>query len=206
VTRRIGAVIALLAPVAALTLAVVTLVARPLIVAGAVLGLVTAAYSGAYALTRTGVRRAGAAAARYALGRDIKSLKSGPKPGEQVGPARRPVLVMNPRSGGGKMERFALVEEARRRGVEPVVLGPGDDLSELARTAVANGADVIGMAGGDGSQALVAEVAMRHDVGYVCVPAGTRNIWPWTSASTGTTSSGASTPSATPSSAGSTLP
>jgi diacylglycerol kinase family enzyme len=31
------------------------------------------------------------------------------------------------------------------------------------------------MAGGDGSQALVAGVAMRHDVAHVCVPAGTRN-------------------------------
>src|SRR4029453_16348118 len=37
------------------------------------------------------------------------------------------------------------------------------------------GADVLGMAGGDGSQALVAGVAMRHDVAFVCVPAGTRN-------------------------------
>ena len=31
------------------------------------------------------------------------------------------------------------------------------------------------MAGGDGSQALVASVAMKHDVAHVCVPAGTRN-------------------------------
>ena len=31
------------------------------------------------------------------------------------------------------------------------------------------------MAGGDGSQAIVAEVAMQHDVPFVCVPAGTRN-------------------------------
>jgi diacylglycerol kinase family enzyme len=210
VTRRVSALVALFAPVALVTLAVLMLVARPLVVAGAVLGLVTGLYSAAYALTRRGVRRtvaavlavlalaspvvlvlvfgnvwdfvailgmgaAGAAAARYALGRDIKSLKSGPKPGQRVGAAERPVLLMNPRSGGGKVERFALVEEARRRGIEPVVLGPGDNLLELARTAVANGADVIGMAGGDGSQALVAEVAMRHDVGYVCVPAGTRN-------------------------------
>jgi diacylglycerol kinase family enzyme len=40
---------------------------------------------------------------------------------------------------------------------------------------VAEGADVLGMAGGDGSQALVATVAAKHDVGFVCVPAGTRN-------------------------------
>jgi diacylglycerol kinase family enzyme len=121
------------------------------------------------------VAAAGGAAARYALGRDMRSLRSGPKPGEPVGPAQHPVLFMNPRSGGGKVERFGLVEEARRRGIEPVVLGSGDDLAELARRAVADGADVIGMAGGDGSHALVAEVAMRQDVGYVCVPAGTRN-------------------------------
>ena len=31
------------------------------------------------------------------------------------------------------------------------------------------------MAGGDGSQALVATVAMQHDVAHVCVPAGTLN-------------------------------
>jgi diacylglycerol kinase family enzyme len=115
------------------------------------------------------------AATRYALGRDIKSLKSGPTPGVAVGPATRPVLLMNPKSGGGKVERFGLVEEARRRGIEPVVLAPGDDLLQLAERAVARGADVVGMAGGDGSQALVASVAIRHDVGFVCVPAGTRN-------------------------------
>jgi diacylglycerol kinase family enzyme len=114
-------------------------------------------------------------ATRYALGRDIKSLKSGPTPGVAVGPAARPVLLMNPKSGGGKVEQFGLVEEARRRGIQPVLLQPGDDLLRLAEQAVASGADVIGMAGGDGSQALVASIAVRHDVGFVCVPAGTRN-------------------------------
>ena len=43
------------------------------------------------------------------------------------------------------------------------------------RSEAARSADVIGMAGGDGSQALVAQVAMEHDLPYVCVPAGTRN-------------------------------
>jgi diacylglycerol kinase family enzyme len=84
-------------------------------------------------------------------------------------------MLMNPKSGGGKVEQFHRVEEARRRGIEPVVLAPGDDLLQLAERAVARGADVVGMARGDGSQALVASVAMRHDVGFVCVPAGTRN-------------------------------
>ena len=54
------------------------------------------------------------------------------------------------------------------------MLGPGDDLLALAREA-ARSADVIGMAGGDGSQAIVAQVAMEHDIAFVCVPAGTRN-------------------------------
>jgi diacylglycerol kinase family enzyme len=114
-------------------------------------------------------------ATRYALGRDITSLKAGPTPGTPAAPAARPVLLMNPKSGGGKVERFHLVEEAHRRGIEPIVLQPGDDLLQLATEAVAGGADVLGMAGGDGSQALVAGVAMRHDVAFVCVPAGTRN-------------------------------
>ena len=51
----------------------------------------------------------------------------------------------------------------------------GDDLASLAVAAVSSGADVIGMAGGDGSQAIVAAVASRHDIAYVCIPAGTRN-------------------------------
>ena len=46
---------------------------------------------------------------------------------------------------------------------------------QLAEDAVAQGADVLGMAGGDGSQALVASVAARHGLSYVVVPAGTRN-------------------------------
>jgi diacylglycerol kinase family enzyme len=89
--------------------------------------------------------------------------------------AAHPVLIMNLKSGGGKAERFRLAEECAKRGIEPVILRPGDDLRQLAQDAVAGGADVIGMAGGDGSQALVATVASRHGVPHVCVPAGTRN-------------------------------
>src|SRR6266699_1293841 len=101
---------------------------------------------------------------RYALGRDLRSLKSGPIPGVAVGPATQPVLLMNPKSGGGKVERFHLVEEAKRRGIEPIVMTPSDDLRRLAQQAVDRGADVLGMAGGDGSQALVAGVAAHRGV------------------------------------------
>jgi diacylglycerol kinase family enzyme len=87
----------------------------------------------------------------------------------------RPVLLCNPRSGGGKVEQFGLVELATSLGVEPVVLEAGSDLETLARDAVARGADCLGMAGGDGSQALVAAVARSADLPFVCVPAGTRN-------------------------------
>jgi len=116
-----------------------------------------------------------ALAARYALRRTRGQLRADPAYLAAAGRPAHPVLIMNPKSGGGKAERFRLAEECRNRGIEPVVLRPGDDLLQLAEDAIARGADVIGMAGGDGSQALVASVAARHEVPHVCVPAGTRN-------------------------------
>src|SRR5512146_1887467 len=90
-------------------------------------------------------------------------------------PARRPLLFINPRSGGGKAARAGLAERARDTGIEAVILEPGRDLAALAGAAVAAGADVLGMAGGDGSLAVVAAVAAAHGIPFVCVPAGTRN-------------------------------
>ena len=90
-------------------------------------------------------------------------------------PARRPVLFINPRSGGGKAARAGLAERAREQGTEAVILAPGQDLAALAREAAAGGADALGMAGGDGSLAVVAAVAAAHGIPFVCVPAGTRN-------------------------------
>jgi diacylglycerol kinase family enzyme len=116
-----------------------------------------------------------AGAARYALGLDRRSLETRVKPGPALPRPSHPVLIMNPKSGGGKAEQFHLVDECRARGIEPVVLGPGDDLARLAVDAFDRGADVIGMAGGDGSQALVATLAAERDIPHVCVPAGTRN-------------------------------
>jgi hypothetical protein len=88
---------------------------------------------------------------------------------------RRPVLFFNPKSGGGKAERFSLAEEARARGIEPIELRPGEDLEQLVRNAVASGGDGLAMAGGDGSQAVVAAIAAELDLPYACIPAGTRN-------------------------------
>jgi diacylglycerol kinase family enzyme len=87
----------------------------------------------------------------------------------------RPVLFYNPKSGGGKAERFGLAGEARARGIEPIELTRGADLAELVRKAVADGADALAMAGGDGSQAVVAAMAADLSLPYACVPAGTRN-------------------------------
>ena len=100
VRRTLAAVLAVLALGAAVVL--IFDAAGGLLVLGLVVGLILL----------------GAAATRHALGRDIKSLKSSPTPGTAVGPAIRPVLLMNPKSGGGKVERFNLVEEARRRAQE----------------------------------------------------------------------------------------
>jgi diacylglycerol kinase family enzyme len=95
-------------------------------------------------------------------------LRRAPDPG-------RPVLFYNPKSGGGKAERFHLADEARARGIEPVELRLGADLEQLVRGAVDDGADALAMAGGDGSQAVVAMVAAEQGLPYACIPAGTRN-------------------------------
>src|SRR5215218_934090 len=113
--------------------------------------------------------------ARYAMRHSRTPIHIVRRYGRPAEPAQKGVLIINPNSGGGKAERFNLPEEAKRRNIEPLLLGRDDDLCELALRAVTRGADVIGMAGGDGSQALIASVAMKHDVPHVCVPAGTRN-------------------------------
>jgi diacylglycerol kinase family enzyme len=116
-----------------------------------------------------------AGSARFALGKENRRQRAAHDAGRRANPATHPVLIMNLKSGGGKAERFHLVDECQERGIEAIVLQPGDDLLQLAEDAVARGADVLGMAGGDGSQALVASVAARHGLPYVVIPAGTRN-------------------------------
>jgi diacylglycerol kinase family enzyme len=88
---------------------------------------------------------------------------------------RRPVLFLNPRSGDGVAARIGLAERARSLGIEVVVLTQDGALETLVRAAVDGGADALGMAGGDGSLAVVAAAAAEHDLPFVCVPAGTRN-------------------------------
>src|SRR3954471_604060 len=98
-----------------------------------------------------------------------------PPPVQPVAAAGDAVLLINPRSGGGKAERTGLAQECSARGIEPILLGPGEDPVAIAEAAVARGVEVLGMAGGDGSLGPVAGVAARHGVAMVVVPTGTRN-------------------------------
>jgi diacylglycerol kinase family enzyme len=157
--RALGIAVALLALVGA----VVVLVTR-----GASVELIVLAALSAIAavLARAAIRQT-AAAGRTSAQRTVE-------PARTARQGRRAVLLMNPKSGDGKPEKFHLVEEAKRRGIEPVLWQPGQDWRAVARDA-AQRADVIGVAGGDGSQAMVAEIAMERELAYVCIPAGTRN-------------------------------
>jgi diacylglycerol kinase family enzyme len=90
-------------------------------------------------------------------------------------PPQRPVLFVNPASGGGKAARAALADRARERGIGVTVVRPDRILASLVRGAVDGGADALGIAGGDGSLAVVAAAARAHGLPFVCIPAGTRN-------------------------------
>jgi len=91
-------------------------------------------------------------------------------------PPSHPFLIMNPRSGGGKVARFDLEQRARKLGAEVYLLdGPDVDVAAVARQAVRDGADLLGVAGGDGTQALVAAVAAEVGVPFLVISAGTRN-------------------------------
>ncbi|WP_329225255.1 diacylglycerol/lipid kinase family protein [Streptomyces canus] len=153
--RWLAAVLAAVTPTVVVVLFVVTLgwvlVLSPVLWAVAV-------WSGRYALRSTGTRP--------------RRMKE-----HRARSVRRPFLLMNPRSGGGKVERFGLREKAERLGARVVLLDPEEhqDVTALARAAVAEGADLLGVAGGDGTQALVAAVAAEHDLPFLVVCAGTRN-------------------------------
>src|SRR5208337_889285 len=118
------------------------------------------------------VAAAGTARAALGAGRQDTAMPAVP-----AARPRRPFLIMNPRSGGGKVTRFGLNEKAETLGAEVALLeGPGIvDVAALARQAVADGADLLGVAGGGGTQALVAGIAAEHGQPFVVISAGTRN-------------------------------
>ncbi len=200
--RRLAATLALVVGIATLALAVaiaVTEFPRGLGVLGCVVVAAAAAW---YGVLRRGVARvAGLVIAGLALAGAVVLLLTGgsllaqllvvagllvtlaaartaivsPVVLPSASAPNRPVLFFNPKSGGGKAERFKLADEARARGIEPIELGPPWDLEALVRGALDRGADALAMAGGDGSQAIVAAIAAEHALPYACIPAGTRN-------------------------------
>jgi diacylglycerol kinase family enzyme len=108
----------------------------------------------------------------------LREDRAPPGPRERTTPApEHAFLIMNPRSGGGKVGQFGLKDKAEDEGAEVALLeGPGMvDVADMARGAVDRGADLLGVAGGDGTQALVAGVAAGAGVPMMVLSAGTRN-------------------------------
>src|SRR5215207_338658 len=151
-------------------LAVALAVAAPL----TVLVLYTRARLTWVVLVALGLLALAVAAGRAALRRDAIPERMREY---DVAPPQRPYLIMNPRSGGGKVARFGLKDKAEALGAQVVLLEGSQvvDVGELARRAVADGADLLGVAGGDGTQALVAGIAAEHGIPLLVISAGTRN-------------------------------
>jgi diacylglycerol kinase family enzyme len=202
VSRRLAAIASLLLMAASIIAAGVVAVERFPRGVSVLACVVAAAAAAWWALTRRGRARAGALAGAGALLAGAVALVviergvledalilaafllsieaarrafAAPAKLAAAPPPQRPVLFYNPKSGGGKAERFRVAHEARARGVEPVELHRGDDLAGMVHDAIDNGADAVGVAGGDGTQAIVAAIAAERGLPYVCVPAGTRN-------------------------------
>ena len=127
------------------------------------------------AIVSAGVWLLAGVTARQALTGDRKDWRMPEYPAQPL--ARHPYLIMNPKSGDGKVGKFGLKHKAEALGVEVFLFdGSGPvDVAAVARQAVANGADLLGVAGGDGTQALVAGIAAEHGLPFVVISAGTRN-------------------------------
>src|SRR5215475_3883405 len=152
------------------SLAVAVLTPIAVIVVHALAGLLWVAILAAGVWLLAGV------SARLALAGDRRTDWRMPEYPAQP-PAAHPFFIMNPKSGGGKVGKFDLKRKAEGLGAEVFLMdGPEEvDVAAVARDAVARGADLLGVAGGDGTQALVAGVAAEHGLPFVVITAGTRN-------------------------------
>jgi len=84
-------------------------------------------------------------------------------------------LIVNPAAGSAAALRGSLTEAARQRGIRVRVLEPGQDARLAAFAAVEDGAESLAVAGGDGSAAAVAGVAVERGLPLAVVPLGTLN-------------------------------
>ncbi|WP_234331849.1 diacylglycerol/lipid kinase family protein [Streptomyces sp. NRRL S-455] len=83
--------------------------------------------------------------------------------------------MTNPHSGGGKTARYGLVQRAEEMGAQVWTTSAEGDAASLAKNAVEQGAQVLGVVGGDGTVSAVAAEAADTGRSLVVVPAGTRN-------------------------------
>jgi diacylglycerol kinase family enzyme len=155
VVRWLGALVAVAAPIAVIAVYISRDLLLPIIIVVVLAG-------------------AAIAAARAAL---VRAKPPTRMPERETPPPRRPYVIMNPRSGGGKVGKFDLKDKAAAVGATVALIeGPGHvDVAAMARDAVAGGADLLGVAGGDGTQALVAGIAAEHGMPFLVLSAGTRN-------------------------------
>jgi diacylglycerol kinase family enzyme len=84
-------------------------------------------------------------------------------------------LILNPAAGSAAALLRRLTGAARERGIRVRVLEPGEDARLAALAAADDGAESLAVAGGDGTVAGVAGVAVERGLPLVVVPTGTLN-------------------------------
>ena len=84
-------------------------------------------------------------------------------------------LILNRAAGNAAALLGSLTRAARERGIRVRVLEPGEDATLAALEAADDGAESLAVAGGDGSVAAVAGVAVERELPLVVVPTGTLN-------------------------------
>ena len=112
--------------------------------------------------------------ARYAIGTTTQALQGARRPGRRWLQAKNGVLFMNLKSGGARRSASTSSTSAGREASSPSCWRAGRTGCAIIRETAPKH-DVVGMAGGDGSQALVGSIAAELGLPMVVVPAGTRN-------------------------------
>ena len=103
-------------------------------------------------------------------------------PVREVPPPRRAFLIMNPRSGAGRWRSSGLSRRPRRWARRwRCWTAPARSMwRPWPAPAVAGGADLLGVAGGDGTQALVAGIAAEHGLPFLVIAPAPVTISRWT--------------------------
>jgi diacylglycerol kinase family enzyme len=84
-------------------------------------------------------------------------------------------LILNPYAGSAAALLRRLTRASRERGIRVRVLEPGEDARLVALEVADEGAEALAVAGGDGSVAAVAGVAVECGLPLAVVPTGTLN-------------------------------